>query len=157
MFTTRLPFFFALLIPLGVGYGASALSVGSPQAYATFILPPLSPPGAVFGPVWTALYICMGLASFIIWRAKAECPQKGRALLLYVIQLGMNFLWPFFFFNIECQLFAFFWLILLLITLLACMHAFKPISSWAFYLLIPYLLWLIFAAYLNLAIYILNN
>ncbi len=149
--------FLAFCIPLSVGYAASALSVGSSQMYATFILPPLSPPSTLFGPVWTVIYILMGVASFLVWRAPVTCSVKGHALLLYIIQLGINFLWPFFFFNLQCHLFAFFWLLLLLGTLLVCMRAFKSISPWAFYLLIPYMLWGLFAAYLNLGIYILNG
>ncbi len=152
-------FFFclALFLPLAVGFGASQISSQSFQIYTNFILPPLAPPAYVFGPVWTILYALMGLASYFIFRAKAEKAQKIKALALYAAQLVVNFFWTYFFFVLQWRLFAFFWLLFLLSLLFLCMKSFRNISPWAFILLIPYASWLFFAAYLNISLYMLNK
>ncbi len=156
MLKKALPLIIAFGFPLGIGYGASKISANSFQIYSELTLPPLAPPGFVFGLVWTVLYLLMGWASYLVWQADSVTSFKKKALLLYAVQLGVNFFWTLFFFNLSWKLFAFWWLLLLLALLWSCMIRFKKISRPAFWLLWPYLLWGIFAAYLNLSIYFLN-
>lgn len=118
--------------------------------------PPLSPPGRLFPIVWTILYALMGIASYLVLVSGKNKEEIRKAILVYVYQLVVNFLWPTFFFNFGWYLFSFFWLILLWGLILLMILRFYKISEKAAYLLIPYLLWVTFAGYLNLAIRWLN-
>lgn len=142
-------------IPLAVG-GFSALVSGSTAGYRELIRPPLSPPGWVFPVVWTVLYLLMGWASFRVSEANAPKDAKRQALRIYGLQLLVNFLWSPVFFRLELRLAAFG--ILLALWLLVCLtiHRFSAIDEKAGDLLLPYLLWITFAGYLNLATYLLN-
>ena len=143
----------ALGVPLAVG-GLAALLSGGMRDYGVMAKPPLSPPGWVFPVVWSALYLLMGFASWLVWRSDA--PEKKRALSLYAAQLIANFIWPLLFFGGEWYLAALLWLVLLWVLILLTIRAFSVISERAGDLLIPYILWVSFAAYLNLGIYLLN-
>ncbi len=145
----------ALGIPLAVG-GLGALLSGGMDQYGVMVKPPLSPPGWVFPVVWTVLYLLMGWASWLVWRSKAPTPQKRGALRLYGAQLLANFIWPLLFFGGELYLAALLWLAVLWILILLTIRAFSAISERAGDLLIPYILWVSFAAYLNLGIFLLN-
>ena len=145
----------SLLIPLAVGGLAAFLTRSDMEVYATLNQPPLSPPGWLFPVVWGILFILMGISAAIIYLS--ESPQRTRALKVYTLQLIVNFFWSILFFNLEARLFAFFWLLLLLSLVLLMFVLFKRISPTAAYLQIPYILWLLFAAYLNGAIYLLNR
>ncbi len=147
----------AILTPLLVGFFASKLSADSAATYNTFVLPPLAPPGYLFGIVWSIIYILMGIASYLVLEGKAAKKQKIKAACLYFSQLGINFFWTYIFFTLDLKLFAFFWLLLLLSILFLCMQSFKAVSYLGFLLLCPYFLWCIFAAYLNISLYILNS
>ncbi len=149
-----LSLFIALLIPLSIGFVASQLAPQSATLYASFNLPPLSPPAYLFGPVWMALYILMGFASHLVYQNKIK--TRHTALTLYAIQLVLNFSWTYIFFTLGWQLMAFFWLILLISLLLVCLYYFYQVSRKAALLLLPTLLWCLFAAYLNLGIYLRN-
>ena len=116
--------------------------------------PFFTPPNAVFPIVWTILYILMGIASCLV-RASDKPNQK--ALRVYALQLAVNFFWPILFFNLELYLVAFFWLVLLWVLVLVTTELFYGISKPAGLLMIPYLLWITFAGYLNLTIYLLNR
>ena len=118
--------------------------------------PPLSPPGWLFPVVWTVLYVLMGIASYLVSVSDAPHEEKARALWTYGIQLAFNFLWPIAFFNLKWYLFAFLWLVILWILILITALRFGRIRKPAGYLLVPYLLWVAFAGYLNLGIYLLN-
>ena len=145
----------ALAIPLAVGGLATLLSGGASQ-YGTFVKPPLSPPGWVFPIVWTVLYLLMGYSSYRVYTSGKD-PQKVRqALILYGLQLLFNFLWPIFFFGFDLYLAAFFVLIILWVLIVLTMRAFTAIDERAGDLLIPYVLWVTFAGYLNLGVYFLN-
>lgn len=146
-----------LAIPLGVGALAALLSRSGMDAYKTYEKPPLSPPGWLFPVVWTALYALMGLASYWIVQAPADKKEKEKALILYGIQLALNFLWPLVFFRAEKFLAAFLVLIALWVAVYLTIRAFSKIKEPAGDLLIPYLLWVSFAGYLNLGIYLLNG
>ena len=145
-----------LAIPLAVG-GLSALLSGGMADYKALNQPPLSPPGWVFPVVWTALYALMGWASYLILQENAGKAETQKALTLYAVQLALNFLWPLVFFRAEKWLAAFFLLIALWAAIFLTIRAFSKIKESAGDLLLPYLLWVSFAGYLNLGIYLLNG
>mgnify|MGYP003292033284 FL=1 len=145
-----------IAIPLLVGVIASVLTRQSMQNFAMLKKPPFAPPAWVFPVVWTILYVLMGISSYLILTATAEKEKKENALLLYWYQLAVNFLWPTFFFNFEWYLFSFFWIILLWVLVFLMILRFYKIDKRAAYLNIPYLIWLVLAAYLNLGIWWLN-
>lgn len=146
----------ALVIPLAVG-GLSALLSGSGMAdYALLNKPPLSPPGWVFPVVWTILYLLMGYASYRIYTSNADPKEKKQALGLYALQLFFNFLWSIVFFGLGWRLVAFFVLLILWVLIVLTIRAFSKIDDKAADLLLPYLLWVTFAGYLNITAYLLN-
>lgn len=145
-----------LAIPLVVGGAAGLLTMNSMEAFEALNQPPLPPPGWLFPVVWTVLYVLMGIASYLVSVSDAPHEEKARALWTYGIQLAFNFLWPIAFFNLKWYLFAFLWLVILWILILITALRFGRIRKPAGYLLVPYLLWVAFAGYLNLGIYLLN-
>ena len=146
-----------LLIPLAVGGLAGWLTMGSMEHFAALEQPPLSPPGWVFPVAWTVLYLLMGLASFLVWKSAAPPAQKKRALTLYGVQLAVNFVWPLLFFRAGLYGFALIWLVLLLVLVIETTIVFGRIDKRAAWLLAPYLAWLVFAAYLNAGVWLLNR
>lgn len=138
--------------------GLSALfTAGNMDIYSVITKPPLAPPSVLFPIVWTLLYILMGVSAAMIYLKKDENPQTARnSLIAYGISLFLNFFWSIIFFNMQAFLFAFVWIILLWISILATILLYRKISPLAAVLQVPYLLWVTFAAYLNLAIYLLN-
>lgn len=145
-----------IAIPLAVGAVSGLLSGGGMRIFKTLEKPPLSPPGWVFPIVWTILYILLGMASFLILTSEANSQDISKALAIYFYQLIVNFLWPIFFFDFRWYLFSFFWLVLLWVFIIIMIIYFYCISKTAAYLLIPYLLWVTFAGYLNIGIWWLN-
>ena len=143
-------------IPLAVGGLAGLLSRGGMEVFASLEKPPLSPPGWLFPVVWTVLYVLMGIASYLVFTSGADRKTVGSALRVYGVQLVVNFLWPIFFFNLGWYLFSFIWLLLLLLLILITFARFWKISIPAACLLIPYLIWVVFAGYLNLGVALLN-
>ncbi len=125
------------------------LSAGSMQQYEGLYKPPLAPPGWLFPVVWTILYILMAIASWKV--ALSLDPDRGKALLLYRIQLVVNILWPVFFFRLERYWLAFLWLALLWILVKKTIEAFSEVNMKAGQLMIPYIYWITYAVYLNLA------
>lgn len=146
-----------IIIPLAVGALAGILSGGGMRKFAELNKPPLSPPGWLFPVVWTVLYLLMGISSYLICTSGAEKKEITEAITLYFYQLVVNFLWPIFFFNFGWYLFSFFWLLLLWVMIVLLIKSFGQISKLAAYLLVPYLLWVSFAGYLNLGIWWLNR
>ena len=142
-------------IPVAVGALATLLSGGT-RLYQTINQPPLSPPGWVFPLVWTALYIAMGEAAYRVYVSEADKNQIRKALIAYGVQLFLNFLWPLFFFGGQMYLTAFIILILLWLGIVIALRWFAQIDEKAGDLLIPYLLWVTFAGYLNLGVFLLN-
>ena len=143
-----------LLLPLAVGGLAAFLTRNSMDLFAMVKKPPLSPPGWLFPVVWTILYLLMGFASYLV--LVAEKPGRT-AWKFYLAQLAFNFVWPILFFHLQMYLLSFVWLLLLWMLILVTILWFTRSSRLAGYLLIPYLLWVTFAGYLNLGIYILNQ
>ena len=117
--------------------------------------PPLAPPDWLFPIVWTILYSLMSYAAYLVFISGDI--DRGSALRLYLLQVIVNILWPLFFFRLEWRLFAFFWLVLLLALVILTAKRFYLISPTAGLLLIPYIVWLFIAGYLNLSIYLLNG
>lgn len=138
----------SLLISLGTGVIAGFLTFGSMAQYQEMYHPLFSPPGWVFPVVWLFLYTLMGIASYRIYLKN----PKAEVLKLYLIQLAVNFFWPVFFFNLGWQLFAAVWLLVLWYLVFVMIKEFARIDEGAARLMIPYLVWLTFAAYLNIVI-----
>lgn len=144
-----------LIIPLAIG-GLATLFSGGMSSYQITNQPPLSPPGWVFPIVWTLLYLLMGYASYRVLTSGADKEQIQKALRLYGVQLALNFLWPIIFFGFDAYLPAFMVLIGLWVLIFLTLQAFSKIDETAGNLLLPYLLWVTFAGYLNLGVYLLN-
>ena len=148
------PLVVSLLISLGVGTVASILTSGSYSIYENLSKPPLSPPGFIFPVVWIILYILMGISAYLIYISDSD--EKNLALKFYAVSLIVNFFWPIFFFKFGLFWLAFFWLLLLILIVAVTLILFKKINPTAARLLVPYLIWILFAAYLNLFTAILN-
>lgn len=146
----------SIALPLLVGGLSALLSGGGMQAFGEVQKPPLSPPGWLFPVVWTILYTLMGIASYLVKTSGADEDEIFRAQTVYGYQLVVNFFWSIFFFRFEWYLFSFFWLLLLWVLIFVTIRRFYQISKPAAYLLIPYLIWVTFAGYLNLGIWYLN-
>ena len=124
--------------------------------YATLTRPALNPPAWVFGPVWTTLFALMGIAAFLVWKKGLERRDVKIALGIFIGQLVLNTLWSIIFFGLHNPGAAFVEIIFLWLAILATIIAFAKISKLATWLLIPYILWVSFAAYLNFMIWMLN-
>lgn len=142
-----------IAVPLAAGGLSALLTRNSMQTFDSINKPGLAPPGWLFPIVWTVLYILMGIASYPIVTSKKA---NGSALITYALQLIFNFLWSILFFNERLYLFSFIWLVILWLLILKTTVQFFKISKLSGYLIIPYLLWVAFAGYLNFSIYLLN-
>ena len=140
----------SLAISLGTGFLSSLLTPNVREEYARTYQPPFAPPGWVFPVVWTILFILMGLAAFLVYDSNA--PGRMGALKLYLLQLALNLLWPVLFFRFHAYLPAFLWLVILWFAVFILVKKFEEIDELAGRLMLPYLAWLTFAAYLNLSI-----
>ena len=143
-----------IAIPLLVGTVAALFTRESMAIFEAVHKPRFSPPGWIFPVAWTVLYTFMGIASYII--SESDNPKKKNALIFYAVQLGFNFFWSLIFFNLSAYLFAFVWLLALWVLILVTMLKFYKINERAGDLILPYLLWVTFAAYLNYGVYVLN-
>ncbi len=143
----------SILIPVIVG-GIVGVIVSRFIDYQELIKPFLAPPAALFPIVWTILYILMGVSYGILKNAGLADENVD---LIYYLQLGVNALWSIFFFVFDWKLFSFFWILLLILLAIAMIIRFECRNRLSGLLQIPYLLWLVFAAYLNLSIYLLNR
>ena len=142
-----------IAIPLCVG-GISAMLTGDMMKEYFFLnKPPLSPPGWVFPIVWTILYVMMGLASYLVITSGADRSLIVKALTFYGIQLVLNFFWSILFFNGSLFLWAFIELVAMWTVIIITTVLFFRASNPAGLLMIPYILWSTFAAYLNFAVY----
>ena len=147
----------AIAIPELVGVAAAILSGNIGETYRGFKQPPLSPPGIVFPIAWIILYALMGIASYIIVEeVKGQEADKREALFFYGLQLAVNFVWPIIFFR-----FSAYWVaVVIILVLLALVGVtalkFFRLKTAAFWFLTPYILWLLFATYLNIGVAVLN-
>ncbi len=145
-----------IAIPLAVGLLSAFLTKDNMNIYDKIVKPPLSPPALLFPIVWSILYVLMGIGSTLIYKSSTDKNEKKQELSVYGLQLAVNFFWSILFFNLNAFLFSFVWLLLLLGLIILMIFRFQKISKIAAYLQIPYLVWVTFAGYLNLAICILN-
>ena len=145
----------ALAIPLAVG-GLATLLSGGMDTYQVINQPPLSPPAWLFPLVWTALYLLMGEASYRVYASGQDPTQIRKALIAYGVQLFLNFLWPLVFFGGKMYLTAFIVLVAMWVAIVVTMRRFMRLDEKAGDMIIPYLLWVSFAAYLNLGVFLLN-
>ena len=145
----------SLLISLAVGGLSALITMGSMDIYKYLDKPAFAPPSIVFPIVWTILFLLMGISSYLIYESDSD--DKSKALLIYGIQLLVNFAWPIFFFVLSYRLIALFIIITLLMLIIIMIIKFYKINKLSAYLQIPYLLWVIFATYLNFGFYILNR
>ena len=152
------PYIVSVVIALAVGGLSALVTSGSMDVYSKINRPALSPPAILFPIVWTILFTLMGISAAIIWQFREKKPDDVRnSLVVYAVNLVVNFIWSLIFFNMQAYLIAFIWILLLIAVIVAMIVLFRRVSPLAAYLQIPYLLWVCFAAYLNLAIYLLNR
>ena len=145
----------SIIIPLFIGLISSLLSLNSFNNFNLLNKPPLSPPGWLFPIVWTILYVLMGISSYLIYEENdvhSDCCLK-----IYLLSLFVNFLWTPVFFSLELRLFAFIIIIVLDLLVAYTILCYSKVNKKAAYLQIPYLIWVLFATYLNFAIYLLNR
>ena len=135
-------------------WGGIGALLGGKMDLSSLDQPPLTPPSWLFPVAWSILYALMAIAAYLVYVSNDT--DRFYALKFYLIQVIVNALWTLFFFRLEWRLFAFIWLVILLVLVVFTAVRFKPVSRIAAYLLIPYILWLCFAGYLNLATYLLN-
>ena len=160
MKTKTRQFIICITLPLAVGALSSFLTKDDMIAFRAAEKPALYPPEFIFPVVWTILFLLMGIASYRIIRAHKKNDtaiyRVRIAIAYYVLQLAVNFLWPFVFFQYQAYWLAFAVLLTLVYVFLRTYYAFSGIDRFAGYYLIPYLVWLAFAGYLNVAVAMLN-
>ena len=155
-------FIIAILIPLSVGGLSAFLTKDAMMVFNTIKKPPLAPPGIAFPIAWSILYVLMGIASYLIYNLDEnkliglQVVSKNKTLIIYVIQLIFNFFWSIIFFKFSMYKFAFVWLVILWALVFAFIKNALKLNKVAAYLMVPYLLWMTFAGYLNIMIAILN-
>ena len=150
------PYALGIALAEAVGAAAGLMTRGGMQLYqSTAKKPPLSPPAPVFPLAWAGLYALMGVGAARVWLSQ-KSPARSRALRLFGTQLAFNFGWSFLFFRFRMYGPAFFWLLILLALAAGMTRAFGKADRPAALMQIPYLLWLLFAAYLNLSVWLLN-
>ena len=146
-----------ILLPELVGALSGWLTRNDTQVYEESIRqPPLSPPSLVFPIVWAILFALMGIAAARVWLS-APSPDRERGLRLFGTQLGFNFFWSLIFFHFQAFGLALLWLLVLWGLILGTLRAFRRVDRAAGWLLLPYLLWVSFAAYLNAGVWLLNR
>ncbi|NNE10011.1 MAG: tryptophan-rich sensory protein [Gemmatimonadetes bacterium] len=143
-----------VLVSLGAGLVGSQFMPG--DWYAALAKPSWNPPNTVFAPVWTTLYVMMGVAAWMVWRVAGFSGARG-ALSLYFVQLVLNGLWSYLFFGAHLPMVAFFEIVLLWIVILMTFVSFRRVRPAAGALLVPYLCWVGFAAALNYQLWRLNT
>lgn len=136
--------------------GALLTTTGPGSWYDTLVKPSFTPPSWVFGPIWTTLYILMGISLYLILMEWRDGTDVQIPLALFGIQLVLNILWSFFFFDLKSSSTGLAGILLLWVFILATIISFFKINRTAALLLLPYLAWVSLASYLNYAIFILN-
>lgn len=144
----------ALAVPLFIGWvGSLFVMPALPIWYNSLAKPALNPPSWIFAPVWTLLFVLMGIAAFLVWRKELNKKTVKMALAIFIFQLFLNVFWSLLFFGMRNPMVAFTEIISLWFAIMALLLAFYQVSRPAAYLLIPYVLWVSFATYLNYAIW----
>lgn len=145
------PLILSLAVSLGAGWISTLLTPDIQENYANLYKPPLSPPGWLFPVVWTILFVLMGIAAYLVY-ISSEGEQRKAVLAYYFAQLLVNVGWSVIFFRFGAYMTAFFWLLLLWYLVFMTIQKFTAVNKTAGRLMLPYLLWLTFAGYLNLAV-----
>lgn len=149
--------FISIALPLGVGGLAGLFTASEINGWFHTIKKPWwQPPNWVFGPVWTALYLLMGIAFYLVWKSHVPAKQKRMAIILWLVQLVFNFFWSFIFFKKHQIDWALGEIVLLWVFILLTILYFGRISKAAAWLMVPYICWVTFASVLTLTIYRLN-
>jgi tryptophan-rich sensory protein len=149
---------FCILLCLSAGGIGSAFTASAiPEWYATLAKPSFSPPNWIFAPAWTILYILMGLAAALVWQKGLQNPKVRTALVIFLLQLILNLIWSVLFFGLRSPLYGLVDILFLWAMILVTIAHFSRVSTLAASLLIPYILWVTFAAGLNLGIFLLNK
>lgn len=156
MFKKRvLPYILFIAIALAAGGLSALLSGGGMEELQNLNQPALAPPGAVFPVVWTVLFVLMGISAGLVWTRSGDGPRNS-AIGAWTLQLFFNFGWSILFFGLGLRGAAFFWLLALIVLVIIMVIKFHRISVPAAVLQAPYMLWLLFAAYLNFEVWALN-
>lgn len=156
--TPAIAFVVAVLLPLAIGGLGSLATFGAVREwYPTLVRPSFAPPSWVFGPVWTTLYVMMGVASWLAWRQRVAKPAVRAALTLYGIQLAFNLAWSWFFFGLRQPFAALIEIVVLLALIALTTLRFAVVSRPAAGLMLPYLGWVAFATVLNAGFWWLNR
>lgn len=142
-------------VPLAVGFSGSFFT-NSLDWYQTLAKPAFNPPSWIFAPVWTLLYLLMGISTFLVWRKKPADAAVKVALACFILQLVFNAIWTPIFFGAKQPLVAFGDIVLLWLAIAATIISFYRVSKLSAILLIPYIIWVSFAVVLNAAICMLN-
>lgn len=151
-------FIIAILLCEIVGITSGLLaSANKNEWFDNLIKPTWNPPGYLFAPVWTTLYLLMGISLALIWKNKASESSKRNAYVLFAIQLFLNFWWSIFFFQFHSPALALVDIVLMVITILLTIFSFSSFSKLASWLLVPYISWVSFATILNFSIWYLNH
>ena len=145
----------ACLVAGGIGSLFTFKSI--PGWYSSLRKPPYTPPNWVFGPVWTTLYILMGISVFLVWQEGLNTDTAVLAFVLFWVQLAVNAVWSIVFFGMRSKGGAVAVIVVLWLLILATIIASLGISGWAGGLLIPYILWVTLASYLNVGVWLLNR
>lgn len=147
----------AIAIPMAVGAVAGYFTAGSVNGwFSTLTKPSFNPPKWVFAPVWTALYIMMGISFYLIWQSHAKLEKRYTGYTYYWLQLALNFLWSLLFFYLHRPDLALIDIVLLFIIIASTIFSFRKVSKTAAWLLLPYIFWVAFATALNFEIWRLN-
>ncbi|HVG40343.1 MAG TPA: TspO/MBR family protein [Chitinophagaceae bacterium] len=148
----------AIAIPLAVAAVSGLITSSNINNWYTFLnKPSWNPPNWVFGPVWTTLYIMMGIAFYLIWKSDDSNKEKRISITLFFIQLVLNFFWSIIFFYYHHLLGAFIEIIFLWTTILLTIFSFAKVSKLAAWLLVPYISWVSFATILTYTVWQLNK
>lgn len=146
----------SLIIPLLIGFLGSFFTTSSVNSWYTTINKPFfNPPNWIFAPVWTVLFILIGLSFYYVWINNFD-NQKYKVISIYYAQLFLNLLWSILFFGMRSPLFSLIEIIILCVVIVFNILIFYKVSKKAGLLLLPYLFWVIFASFLNFSIYMLN-
>ncbi len=151
---------FIILLAINVAIGVIASFFTRPEIhgwYATLQKPSFNPPAWLFGPVWTIIYVLIAYAAYRVWQHRNEGWEFTVATLVYIVQLALNFAWSLVFFGMHHIFWALMVILALLVSIILNMVFFSRFSRTGAWLLLPYLLWVSFAAVLNLNIYLLNR
>lgn len=150
------PYIVAILITELVGAASSWLTRGGVESYLENVTkPPLTPPSFIFPIVWTILFALMGISVARIW-LRPQSEQRKQSLSIFIAQLAVNFIWTLVFFNLHAFTASFLIILVLIALIILMIKSFNKLDKFAGWLQIPYLIWVLFATYLNLAIMILN-